>query len=187
MLSNIFSFIVTIAFTLFGVALILRAWSYAIRLHPFNPYSQAIFSLTDWLVQPIRRFVGPSGRFDTPSIIACWLTAFVFQLIIWVTLTGQAPLVQMLLPTVFSGIFMVFKWTFNLILWATLIQVVLSWVNPAAPIMPVLQTLTAPLLNPIRRLIPNFGGLDFSPLVLIILAQIGIVVLEQIVFSLAGI
>lgn len=187
MFGNVLSFLVTLAFTLFGVALILRAWTYAIRLHPFNPYSQSLHKLTDWLVQPIRKLIGPGKRFDAPSILACWLTAFVFQLLLWVVLTGHLPLVQNLLPTVLASLFVALKWAFNLVLWATLIQVVLSWVNPAAPIMPVLQMLTAPLLNPIRRALPNLGGLDFSPLVLIIAAQVLMMVLETLVYALAGV
>jgi YggT family protein len=52
--------------------------------------------------------------------------------------------------------------------------------------MPVLQTLTAPLLNPIRRILPNMGGIDFSPLVLLVIAQVGIMVLQQASFRLFG-
>ena len=86
-----------------------------------------------------------------------------------------------------ASVLTVLKWAFNLVLWLTLIQVILSWVNPMAPIMPVLQTLTAPLLDPIRRVLPNLGGIDFSPLVLLILAQIIMMVLESLAFSLFGV
>ena len=68
-----------------------------------------------------------------------------------------------------------------------MIQAILSWVNPLATIMPVLRTLTAPLLEPIRRIMPNLGGLDLSPLVLIILAQVAMMVLNRISFSLFGV
>ncbi|MEO9122229.1 MAG: YggT family protein, partial [Burkholderiaceae bacterium] len=57
MLSDVLHFIINIIFSLFGIALILRAWMYAIRLHPFNPYSQAIIRVTDWAIQPIRKVV----------------------------------------------------------------------------------------------------------------------------------
>ncbi len=51
------------------------------------------------------------------------------------------------------------------------IQAVLSWVNPA-PMMPLLQALTAPMLDPIRRILPR-TSIDFSPLVLLlIVAQV---------------
>jgi YggT family protein len=68
----------------------------------------------------------------------------------------------------------------------TLIQAILSWVNPLAPVMPVLRTLTDPLLEPIRRILPSFSGFDFSPLALLILAQIALMMLNRISFTLVG-
>ena len=75
----------------------------------------------------------------------------------------------------------------NLIVWLTLIQAVLSWVNPLAAAMPMLRTLTEPLLAPIRRIMPNLGGLDLSPLALLILAQIAMMVLNRVSFALFGV
>ena len=47
--------------------------------------------------------------------------------------------------------------------------VIVSWfqLSPNHPIVNVLQRLTEPLLDPIRRILPDMGGLDFSPLVLL--------------------
>ena len=81
MAQDILQFLIDIVFQLFGIGLILRAWMFAIRLHPFNPFSQAILRATDWLVQPIRRIVPGSGRFDWPSILACWITAVLYLLL----------------------------------------------------------------------------------------------------------
>src|SRR5690606_33689881 len=185
--SNVLHFLINIVFSLFGIALILRAWAYAARLHPFNPYSQAMIRITDWLVQPIRKLVSPSRRIDWPSIIATWLTAFIYLLVTWVVLTGQLPLVNSLLPALLASVFTALKWLFNLVLWLVLIQAILSWVNPMAPIMPVLRTLTDPLLDPIRRIMPNLGGLDLSPLILLILAQVAIMVLQNFAYGLFGV
>lgn len=54
-----------------------------------------------------------------------------------------------------------------------LASVLISWfpVPQDHPIVNVLHTLTEPLLAPIRRILPDMGGLDFSPMVLIILLQ----------------
>ncbi|TAM25839.1 MAG: YggT family protein [Candidimonas sp.] len=187
MFSDSLHFIINIAFSLFGIALVVRAWMYAIRLHPFNPYSQAVLRLTDWLVVPIRKVVSPGGRLDWPSLLACWLTAFLLLLLTWVVLTSSLPPTSSLLPALLASLITILKWALNLVLWLTLIQAILSWVNPLAPVMPVLHTLTAPLLDPIRRAMPNMGGLDFSPLVLLVLAQVGMMVLEHLAFSLFGV
>lgn len=187
MFSDVLYFLLNILFSLFGIALIIRAWMYAIRLHPFNPYSQAVLRVTNWLVGPLRNVVKPSNRIDGPSLVACWLTALAYLLLTWVLLTGQFPSVEGLTRSLVAAVITMAKWAFNVVLWVTLIQAVLSWVNPLAPVMPLLHTLTAPLLDPIRRLMPNLGGLDLSPLVLLILAQVAIMMLQRIAFSLFGV
>ncbi|HUG59727.1 MAG TPA: YggT family protein [Candidimonas sp.] len=187
MFSEVLQFLINIIFSLFGIALIVRAWMYAIRLHPFNPYSQAVIRTTEWLIQPIRKIVAPGNRIDWTSILACWLTALAFLLVTMLVLGGQLPPASSLLPMALTALLTMLKWTFNLILWVTLIQAVLSWVNPLAPVMPVLHTLTAPLLDPIRRMLPNLGGLDLSPLVLLVLAQVAMMVLQSLTFSLLGV
>lgn len=187
MFSNALHFVINLVFSLFGIVLIIRAWLHAIRLHPFNPYSQAILRLTDWLVQPLRRFIGTSNHVDWPSLLACWLTAFALLVLSFVVETSQLPPVQSLLPALLAALLSMLKWTFNVVLWVTLAQAILSWVNPLAPVMPVLQTMTAPLLDPIRRILPNLGGIDLSPLVLIIVAQLAMMVIQRFMFSLFGV
>jgi YggT family protein len=186
MFGDVFLFLINIAFSLLGIALIVRAWIFAIRLHPFNPYVQSILKLTDWMVHPLRKVLPTGNRADWASIVGAWLIAFLYLITTWVVFTGQLPAVQMLLPALVAAVFTALKWALNVVLWATLIQAILSWVNPLAPVMPVLQTLTAPLLNPLRRVMPNLGGIDLSPLALLLLAQVGIMILQQISFRLFG-
>lgn len=52
-----------------------------------------------------------------------------------------------------------------------LIRVLVSWlpIDPYNPIVRILYTLTEPLLEPIRSLLPRVGGLDLSPLVAFLL------------------
>jgi len=187
MFSDVLYFVLNVLFSLFGIALIIRAWMYAIRLHPFNPYSQAVLRATNWLVGPLRNVVKPSNRIDWPSLIACWLTALVYLLLMWLILTGRMPSAEGFLRSMLAALVTMARWAFNIVLWVTLIQAVLSWVNPLAPIMPLLNTLTAPLLDPIRRFMPNLGGLDLSPLVLLLLAQVAIMMLQRFAFTLFGV
>jgi YggT family protein len=62
--------------------------------------------------------------------------------------------------------------------WIVIAQVVISWlfafnvINPSSGFMrglvDALDKITAPLYRPIRKVLPDFGGLDFSPLVLLL-------------------
>ena len=53
-----------------------------------------------------------------------------------------------------------------------IIEVIFSWVNPNAPLAPFVGALNAPLLRPIRRVVPLAGGIEFSVLVAFLLLQI---------------
>ena len=55
-------------------------------------------------------------------------------------------------------------------LWVVIIGALISWVSPDPynPIVQFLHRVTEPALRPIRRAVPPVGGLDFSPLILIL-------------------
>jgi YggT family protein len=187
MLGEILRFLLEIVFSLLGAALLARAWIYAVKLHPFNPMSQAIHQATNWLVQPLRSII-PSGKgFDGASLAGAYLIAVIFLSLLWLTSMGSMLSPKLIPGLLGAALVTVARWALNLVVWLTLIQAVLSWINPLAPIMPVLRTLTAPLLEPIKRIMPNLGGIDLSALVLLILAQIAMMVLNRISFSLLGV
>ena len=51
--------------------------------------------------------------------------------------------------------------------------VIISWIQlpPTHPIRNLLHMMTEPLLAPIRRILPAMGGIDFSPMVLLIVVR----------------
>ena len=70
----------------------------------------------------------------------------------------------------------------DILFWIIIIQVILSWLlafnvlnihsGGVRAFVVALDRITAPLYRPIRRLLPDFGGIDFSPLVILILIQV---------------
>jgi YggT family protein len=70
----------------------------------------------------------------------------------------------------------------QLLVWIIIVQVILSWLvafnvintqsNFVRTVLATLDRLTDPLYRPIRRILPDFGGIDFSPIVLILAIQI---------------
>lgn len=70
----------------------------------------------------------------------------------------------------------------SILSWIIIIQVILSWLlafnvlnassGGVRTVLVALDRLTAPLYRPIRRMLPDFGGIDFSPLVILILIQV---------------
>ncbi len=74
-----------------------------------------------------------------------------------------------------TGILCVFINLFVTILtFAIIARAVLTWFiqDPTNPVLGVLTDITEPVVAPVRRLMPNTGMIDFSPLVALILLQI---------------
>ena len=80
------------------------------------------------------------------------------------------------------ALFNIAAYLLTILWWLIIVQVVLSWLfafnvlntssRGVLAFTHALERITAPLYRPIRRLLPDFGGLDFSPLVVLILIQI---------------
>jgi len=181
MFGDITRFLLDTIFTLFGAALLLRAWTQAVRLSPRNPLSQAIFQLTGWLVHPLRRVIPATGYIDWACLVATYATALVYLLLLLASV-GVSPVA--FLPMGFvAALFTVVKWAFNVLVWVTIVSAVLSWVAPHSPMGAVLGTLVDPLLRPIRRVVPPLGGLDLSPLILLVVAQVIVIALSHLSLS----
>jgi YggT family protein len=73
----------------------------------------------------------------------------------------------------------------TVITWLVIVKVILSYfMSPYHPIRESIDRIVEPLLEPIRRILPQTGMIDFSPLVLIILLQVLEVVLRNLLLSL---
>jgi YggT family protein len=72
------------------------------------------------------------------------------------------------------------SYLFNALTLIVIARALLSWVDPGmrSTVGRILVDITEPLLGPIRRALPSAGGIDFSPIVLIILLQF----FEQFIF-----
>ena len=187
MLGEILRFLLDIFFSLLGAVLLARVWIFAVKLHPFNPISQAIYQATNWIVTPVRKLFPAGSGIDVASLVVAFFCAVAYLIMMWIVSTGSLPSPAALPLLLGAAVVTLCRWGLNLIVWLTLIQAVLSWVNPMAAAMPVLRTLTEPLLAPIRRIMPNLGALDLSPLALLIFAQVAMMVLNRISFSLIGV
>jgi YggT family protein len=82
----------------------------------------------------------------------------------------------------FYALFGIIDMVLQVLVWVIIVQVILSWLvafnvintssNFVRTVLDALDRLTAPLYRPIRKIMPDFGGIDFSPIVLILAIQI---------------
>ena len=160
--------------TVLGAVLLLRFWMQAIRVRPPSSVSQFTFTLSDWLVKPLRRIVPGAGGYDWASLIAAFV---VVLLATSIYLLAGASGEQVLLFALARFV----KWIIYGFVALLIIEAIFSWVNPHAPLAPFVHDLNAPLLRPIRRVVPPIGGLDLSVLVAVLLLQIALYVLRLVV------
>lgn len=165
MLISILKLIVDTIATILGGVLLLRFWMQAIRVRPPTSLGQFIFTLSDWLVRPMRRIVPGVGGYDWASLIGAFLVVLLASSIFF--LVGQTAEVVFLL-----ALQRFLNWILYGFMALLIIEAVFSWINPHAPLAPFVSALNDPLLRPLRRIVPLVGGLDLSLLVALILLQI---------------
>ncbi|MCK9389794.1 MAG: YggT family protein [Sulfuritalea sp.] len=181
MLAQIVLFILDTVCGFLTLALLVRFAMQWMRVPFRNPLGQFIVAVTDWMVRPLRRLIPSLFGLDTASLLLAWLWQAVYQGIALGfsgTLLAVSPA-----PTLVVALLAaleVAKISVYLVIGAVLVSAVFSWVNPYAPLAGVFNTLTNPLLRPFRRVIPPIGGVDLSPLALLLLLQI-------VLFVIAGV
>ena len=167
-------FLVQVLFGLYATLVVLRFLLQLMRADFYNPVSQFIVKATKPLLNPLRRVIPGVSGMDIASLVLAWLVLGVQQVAI-LALAGAglqiAAAALLAIPELISLII-------NIFLFAILIQVIISWINPGSynPVLSLIHSLTEPLLAPVRRRMPDMGGLDLSPMVVII----GLVVLEML-------
>lgn len=161
----------TVASVLGGV-LLLRFWMQATRVRPPASVAQFTFTLSDWLVRPLRRIVPGMGGYDWASLIGAFLVVLVASSVM---LLGGAHGQDVVLYAIYRFL----NWILYGFMGLLIVEVIFSWINPHAPLAPFVRALNEPLLRPLRRVIPPLGGLDLTVLVAFILLQIAQYILRQ--------
>jgi len=174
LLSNALLFLIKTVLDLLTILFLLRFYFQLLKVPFQNQTAQMVITLTNFAVKPVRKVIPSLGKLDISTLLLAYLGQLlltVFTLLlsdyplfivgsgIWLKISAMA-----LLGTISISI--------AIFLYAVLIQAVLSWINPHTPIAPVLNKMTSPILNFLRKFIPAAGNIDLTPLVFIITAQL---------------
>jgi len=174
MFTNALLFLVNTVFGLFVVALLLRFYLQWARAPYRNPLTAFLQALTDFMVKPARRVIPGLWGLDLATFALAWLLQ-ILELLAVLQIQGRglgeaaglAFAAMALLALVLLA-----KITLYILMVAVIVQVVLSWVNPYSPAMPLLNSMTRPFLGPFQRRIPPIGNVDLSPLFAIVVIQL---------------
>ena len=182
MVYQIASFLLDVAAGLLGGACLLRLYMQYQRIGFGNPIGRFVFALTDWLVLPLRRVLPAMGRVDTASLVGAYLLQLAQYGLLYL-LRGRGAGAE-LLPLL--ALFGLVRLVLSSLTGLLIVYAILSWVRSDSPISDVIDRLCAPLLRPLRRVIPLVGGVDLSPLVLLLLLQVGAIVLASLQKAVVG-
>lgn len=171
--TNPLIFLIKTLFGLYISIVVIRFLLQWVRADFYNPISQFVVTLTAPVLRPLRKLIPGWGGIDLASVLLAWLLKAA-ELAILAMLLGldRNPLLALgwAIPALVGLVI-------NLFLFAILIRVILSWVNPDPynPAVNLLGRLTDPILVPAQRLLPAISGIDLSPMV----AMIGLILLEM--------
>ncbi|MBM3367866.1 MAG: YggT family protein [Betaproteobacteria bacterium] len=176
MLAQMASLLVDVVAGFFVYTLLARFHSQWLRVPFRNPIGEFIVAVTNWMVAPARRLIPSLAGFDLASL----LLAFAIQgAAIWAlaALSGVQPEPGRL--AALSGVYLL-RYSLHILVFAIIVQAVLSWVNPFNEMAGIFNAVTRPFLAPIRRFVPPMGGLDLSPLVLLVILQLLFIPLDHL-------
>ena len=150
--------------SLYLLIVLLRFILQLVRADFYNPMSQFIVSSTQPLLKPLRKLIPSIAGLDTASLV---LAILIQLLVMAVTLMlmgyGVGGFLLQLLVWAVIGITSLFLKVFY---FALIASVILSWVAQGShsPAVLLINQICEPLLAPFRKILPNMGGLDLSPI-----------------------
>lgn len=164
--TNPLVFLIKTLLGIYTTLLVLRFLLQWARADFYNPISQFVVKVTSPVLKPVRRLVPSIKGMDTSSMLVAWIIKAI-ELLLIALLVGAGSL-SWLAPL--WAIPALIKLVLNIFLFAIIIRVILSWVNPDPynPAVSLLGRLTDPLMLPAQRLMPPIGGIDLSPMVVMI-------------------
>ena len=167
---NAASFLISVIFGFLVLAVLLRLMLAWIRADFYNPLSQFVVKVTNWAVLPLRRMIPAMGRLDSGAIV--FLIGIQMVELVLIALVSGYGVNPIGLPIWALGELL--GLTIMVFIVSIFIEVILSWVNPGSynPMTDLIMRLNQPLLAPARRMLPDMGGFDLSPLVVLVVLQL---------------
>ena len=143
-----------------------------------NPAGPFIFAVSDWIVLPLRRVLPRTAALDLASVLAALLLELAQFAVLWLLQGAQGDGLSVPVMAFFGVLRLVVSGLTGLVL----LYALLSWVQNRSAATDLLDRLVAPPLTPIRRHLPLVGGVDLSPLALLLILQVFILVISQNMF-----
>jgi YggT family protein len=184
-LSNAGVFLIKTLFGIYEIIILLRFLMQMVRADFYNPISQFVVKATSLPLKPLRRLIPGAAGMDMASLVLLLILIIVELLLLSLVSTLPIPSVIGLIAL---ALVEMLKLTINVFMFSVIILAILSWVSPGGynPVANLLYQITAPLMRPARRMLPPMGGLDLSPMLVIIVLYLLILLLVDPLQNWAG-
>lgn len=175
-LSNAGVFLIKTLFGIYEIIILLRFLMQMVRADFYNPISQFVVKATSLPLKPLRRIIPGWAGMDIASLILLLMVIIIELLLL--SLVANLPMPSAI-GLIALAIVELLKLTIYVFMFSVIILAILSWISPGGynPVANLLYQITAPLMRPARRMLPPMGGLDLSPMVVIIVLYLLILLL----------
>lgn len=165
--TSAFTYLISTVFDIFAFVIMLRFIMQYTRASFANPIGEIVVKATNPFLLPLRKFVPGLKGLDLAAIVLCFLVLLIKYLILKGTgIASSLPWAGTLMLALLGLI----KTLFDVFFITIIVQVILSWVSPGGhPISGLLHSVTSPVLDPIKKVVPPISGFDLSPLVALLL------------------
>ena len=182
--TNPLVFLVQTLFDLYIIVVLVRLILQITRADFYNPVSQFIVKVTSQVLNPIRKVIPGYGGIDIASILLIVALKFIEIVILALILSGGLQVFAAIIWTLPALV----ELLLNFFLFAIFIQAILSWVSPDPynPVMRILNSITQPVLTPLRNAIPAFSGIDLTPMIAIFVLYLAKMLILPPLFQLTG-
>lgn len=171
-------FLIEAVFSLYIAAILIRLLLGFSRADFHNPLSQFLVKITNPVLVPLRRFIPSIGKLDTSAILVAYALTLLKLTLIYLLTRGAIMFPESLFWAV-GELAKSIVWIYII---ALVIQAVISWIGSAHgnPVVPLINSLTNPILKPIRKVVPLVGMMDLSSLVAILGLNVILIIITNI-------
>lgn len=153
----------------FGIAVflvVLRVLLQLVRANFYNPICQFLYKITNPLLMPLRKLVPAWRNLDLAACLLAWLFSALKLALIYTVFDQCLGLLGLIVMALADLI----DFTLVLYIGVIFVRVLISFISVerSNPVVPLIHQLSEPFMRPLRKRLPMPGGLDFSPMIVIL-------------------
>ncbi|MBL8473860.1 MAG: YggT family protein [Rhodocyclaceae bacterium] len=172
MFNQLLLLILDAVFGFFTSVLLARFYMQWARVSFRNQIGVFVIAVTDWIVQPARRIFPLRSSLDLPTLVCAWAMQVLQSLLTaWIAGMALSSAGNAIVGLMIMGVLEIIRLSVFFLMFVVIVSAVMSWISSYNPLASVLAGIARPFLRPFQRFVPPIGGVDLSPLFLLLLLQ----------------